>query len=327
MASFLFLDNALANFLSAIQIAWADTIQLYGARILLMLVILALGINWLYAFSQRDIGRWLDSTVHSLISSGILYVIFLHANYWAAAILLTFEQIAQAITGLSPASLTPSGIIVSGITTCILFWKAAAHAMWMLAPMSAVEAFVCGIAVMLSFTGAAIIYLITIVEVWAVIIGGMLLLAFASLPWTAAILPLWALSVLRYSMKIFMLLAVLALGLTLAVGWATDMAANSGSISSNISLMLQAIVESLLFVACVYFLPTAVSNLVAGGQGSVMAVGEAMLGAAAAAGAGLAGSAAITAGKAATKAGVTAIAKSGSVGGQTVNAVRRMILA
>lgn len=330
MASFAFLDNALANFLGTIQTVWYDAITIYGAEILLLLVIVALGINWLAAFSQRDAGRLVDSTAHSLIAAGVLYVIFLHAREWSTAVLDTFIQLAQLITGLSPAALNPSGIISSGITTCILFWKAAAHAMWTLSPISAVEAFICGILVMVSFTAAAIIYILAMIEVWAIMISGMLLIAFATIPWVAATLPTWGLSILSRSMKIFTMLAVLAVGLALAQGWATDMAASSGTISSNISRMLQAIVESLLFAACVYFVPNSLARLVAGSSGSAIGLGEALLASAAAAGAGLAGKAATQSANAGRQGAIAALGTASSVAGTTAGhaakAVRSMIL-
>ena len=142
----------------------------------------------------------------------------------------------------------------------------------------------------LSFSAAAIIYLLTLIEAWSIIIGGPLLFAFASIPWAAAILPRWGLSILSVSVKVFALLAVIAIGLTEAQGWATAMAANSGSISGNISLMFQAITEALLFVACVYYIPRTLSNLVAGGAAAIMTTGETMLGAAAGAAGGAAAS-------------------------------------
>ena len=120
-----------------------------------------------------------------------------------------------------------------------------------------------------SFDVAAIIYLMALIEAWAIIIGGSLLLAFASIPWFAAMLPRWILSILSISVRVFALLAVLAIGLTEAEGWATAMTANSGSISRNISVMLQAITEALLFVACVYFIRRTLSNLVAGGAAAM----------------------------------------------------------
>ena len=74
-----FLNNSLTDFLAAIQGTWSATIQIYGVKILLMLLVVSLGINWIYAISQRDAGRLLDSTVNSLVSAGVLYTITFQA--------------------------------------------------------------------------------------------------------------------------------------------------------------------------------------------------------------------------------------------------------
>ena len=123
MANFTFLNNSLNDFLLAIQGTWSSTIQIYGVKILLMLLVISLGINWIYAISQRDAGRLLDSTVYSLVSAGVLYTIFLNAQTFGAAVLNTFIQIGQATSGLSPEALTPSGIVQSGLNLALIFWK------------------------------------------------------------------------------------------------------------------------------------------------------------------------------------------------------------
>ena len=322
MTSFTFLNNSLNDFLLAIQGTWSATIQIYGVKILLMLLVVSLGINWIYAISQRDAGRLLDSTVNSLVAAGVLYTIFLNAQTVGAAVLNTFIQIGQATSGLSTDALTPSGIAQSGLRLAQIFWNAGGLASWLISPMSAIETLICSLVVVIAFDAAAIIYLMALIEAWAIIIGGSLLLAFASIPWFAAMLPRWILSILSISVRVFALLAVLAIGLTEAQGWATAMAANSGSISGNISLMFQAITEALLFAASVYFIPRTLSNLVAGGAAAVMTTGEAMLGAAAGAGAGAAAAGAAAARNAAA-AGTTAAIQGA---GQLAATVRRMLM-
>jgi P-type conjugative transfer protein TrbL len=326
MTSFTFLNNSLSDFLLAIQGTWSATIQIYGVKILLMLLVMSLGINWIYAISQRDAGRLLDSTVYSLVSAGVLYTIFLNAQTFGAAVLNTFIQIGQATSGLSPNALTPSGIVQSGLTLGEIFWNASSRASWLISPMSAIETFICSLVVTLSFSAAAIIYLLTLIEAWSIIIGGPLLFAFASIPWAAAILPRWGLSILSVSVKVFALLAVIAIGLTEAQGWATAMAANSDSISGNISLMFQAITEALLFVACVYYIPRTLSNLVAGGAAAVMTTGETMLGAAAGAAGGAAASGAAAAGATARNAAAAGTTAAIQGAGNLSATIRRMLM-
>ena len=322
-----FLDQAYLHYLTAIQDTWSSIILIHGVKILLMLVVVELGINWTYAIGQRDAGRLIDSTAYSLLSAGVLYTVFLHAQEWGDAVLQTFIDLGRAVSTLSPATMTPSGIVDLGLSTASIFWEACAHASWVWQTATAVTTLICTLVIAACFGIAGIIYLLALIEAQAVIIGGSLLLAFAALPYTAPIFPAWGLRVLSVSMKIFTLLAVLTIGLEEARLWSAAMEANKALISQNIGLMFQAILESILFVACVYYVPNALASLVVGGGAAVMNAGEGMLASAA----GAAGSAAESAGGSAAKtggqlaaAGAMAAGKAAAQGAKS--AVRSMLL-
>jgi type IV secretory pathway TrbL component len=193
---------------------------------------------------------------------------------------------------MSPDVLTPAGVAESGLQIARIFWAASGHASWFLAPISALEDLICTIAIVVVFGAAAIIYLLALAEVWALIIAASVLLAFAALPWTWSMFPGWALTVLSASIKVFFLLAVLAIGLNEATGWSTAMAATSGTIADNVSLLMQATVEALLFFGLVYYIPGLMARMVVGGAGPALQAGEAMLADAVGAGAGAAAGAA-----------------------------------
>jgi hypothetical protein len=95
------------------------------------------------------------------------------------------------------------------------------------------------------------------------------------------------------------------------------MSATSGTIVDNISLMMQATVEALLFVATIYYIPSLMARLVIGASGPVLQAGEAILGS-------IGGGASAGAMNAAAKApgalgsATTATAKAGVSGAQIV---------
>jgi type IV secretory pathway TrbL component len=155
----------------------------------------------------------------------------------------------------------------------------------------------CAIAMVVAFFLASIIYLMALVQVWALIVGATALLAFAALPWTWHIFPGWGMSLLSVCVKIFFLLAVLAVGLNEAQGWAAAMAGSAGSIVEDASLAVEAMVESLLFFGLIYYIPGLMSGLVLGATSSVMNAGEALIGGMAGAGASAAGGLAAKAAK------------------------------
>jgi type IV secretory pathway TrbL component len=185
--------------------------------------------------------------------------------------------LGQQVSGLSPAALTPSGVLTQGIQLVKILWEAAGAASWFKAPTVAIETMVCVLVIVFAFAVSSIIYLLALVEAWALIIGGSLLLAFAPLPWTWNIFPGWGLRVLGACVKTFFLIAVLALGLNEAAGWTAAMAAASSTLAVNASVMMQAVTEALLFVALVYYIPAIMASLVTGGAGAAINAGETIL--------------------------------------------------
>jgi type IV secretory pathway TrbL component len=83
--------------------------------------------------------------------------------------------------------------------------------------------------------------------------------------------------VLSACVKTFFLIAVLALGLNEAAGWTAAMTSSSAGIAIDASLMMQAVTESLLFVALVYYIPGTMASLVTGGAGTAITAGETIL--------------------------------------------------
>jgi type IV secretory pathway TrbL component len=158
-----------------------------------------------------------------------------------------------------------------------ILWNAAGEASWFKAPQVAIETIICALFMVFAFATASIIYLLALVEVWALIIGGSFLLAFAPLPWTWNIFPGWGLKVLAACVKTFFLIAVLALGLNEAAQWTAAMTTSSAGFAVNASLMMQAVTEALLFFALVYYIPGIMAGLVIGGAGAAMIAGETIL--------------------------------------------------
>jgi type IV secretory pathway TrbL component len=253
--------------------------------------------------ATQDVPAFILGFCYTILALAVLHAVFLYSQTLATGVLNGFLSWGQQVSGESPTVLTPSGIAESGLQLARVFWSASGHASWFVAPLSALEDLICTAVIVVAFGIAAIIYLLATIEAWVLIIGASVLLAFAALPWTWAMFPGWALAVLSACIKIFFLLCVLALGLHEATNWTAAMAATSGTLTENISLMMQATVEALLFVGSVYYLPNLMARLVIGAAGSALNAGEGIITDLAGATAGAAGGA------------VAAVAEPGAVGG------------
>lgn len=275
---FLFLNNTLDHFLLAIQNVWDPVFQMEGIKILLAIGAIAFAIYAIQLVATQDVPGFILGFGYTIISLAVLHAVFLYSQELATGVLNGFLQWGQEVSNMSPATLTPGGIAESGLTLARIFWNAGGHASWFTAPISALEQLICSALVVITFGIASIIYLLARIEVWALIIAASVFLAFAALPWTWSMFPGWALTVLAACVKIFFLLAVLALGLHEAAVWATAMAAVDLTIADDVSLMMEATVEAILFLGMVFYIPNLMSRMVVGGAGAVMNAGEAMIG-------------------------------------------------
>jgi P-type conjugative transfer protein TrbL len=292
---FLFLNNALNHFLQTIQNVWAPVFQMHGIAMLLTVSAVAFCIYMVQFGFTGDAPSFIIGMAYTVLALAVLHAIFIYSQQFAEDVLNGFITWGQETSGMSPAVLTPSGIMETGLQLARIFWTAGGHASWFTAPISAIETVICTIVVCVAFGLAAIVYLIALIEVWALIIAASVLLACAAMPWTWNMFPGWGLTVLSACIRIFFLLCVLAIGLAEATAWTEAMAATSGTISDNLSLMMQATIESLLFIGLVYYIPRLMARMVVGAADTMMHAGEAVLASIAALAASKAGSAALSA--------------------------------
>jgi P-type conjugative transfer protein TrbL len=277
MLQFQFLNNALTDFENTIQGVWAPVLQAQGIQILLAVGAIAFAVYAIQLLATHDLPTFILGFAYTIVSLSVLHAVFLYSQDLATDMLSGFQALGQQVSGLSPETLTPSGVLTQGIQLVKILWEAAGAASWFKAPTVAIETMVCVLVIVFAFAVSSIIYLLALVEVWALIIGGSLLLAFAPLPWTWNIFPGWGLRVLGACVKTFFLIAVLALGLNEAAGWTAAMARSSSTLAVNASVMMQAVTEALLFVALVYYIPGIMASLVTGGAGAAITAGETIL--------------------------------------------------
>ena len=316
-----FLNTALLDFLNAIQNDWSANFLSVGITILLGLGAIAFAVYAIQLLITGDVHQFILGYAMTVLSLALLYAVFLNAQELATEVYNGFQAWAQQLTGLSPATLSPSGVMETGLQLARIFWDAAGAASWFHEPFSALVEMFCTIGMVVAFAVAAIILLLAEVQAWALIDGGLILLAFAALPWTWHMFPGWGISVLSACIKIFFLFAILAVGLTEAQGWATTMAGAAGTIVEDASLSFEAMIESLLFLGLVYYIPGLMSGLVLAAASSVMNAGEALIAGMAGAGASAVGGLAEAAAAAAPGNVARGAARTARAARATVNAM------
>jgi P-type conjugative transfer protein TrbL len=272
------LDTVLNNFTSAISGVWGPSFSAYLLPLLLALVCLQFGMIAIEAAISRDLPLLLIHVMLGIIRVSIVVAIFQHAFEWGSDITQTFQQIGQSVAGFAP-SFGPSEVFNQGGTMMQVIFHAKAKGSFLSETIQSVEFLITGVVVMACWVVASLIYLGCLIEAALLVYGGPLIIAFTPLSWTFDLLLVWARSLLSIGFKVALILATLAIGITLAAQWDADITASAGTLTTNIWHLLIAIVESAIFAFCVWKVPDRLSGLAPGA--AILGFGEAVAGVAA----------------------------------------------
>jgi P-type conjugative transfer protein TrbL len=317
-----FLDTVLSDFQNGIN-ALTPLIVVYGMPIFGTIALLAFAAAAFMSMVRRDLGATLDALAYTIAVIACGEWFFSEAVPWMTALQQTFIQYGQQLTGQSPATLTPSGVLAQGIVIASQLLTAAGTRSWFFMSLAELAALVAGVIVIFAFIGIAIILLLCEVELATVIVLGSIVLIFSVLPWVLPSLQRYALTVLGLGVKLIALLCIIGLGLIEAAGWTADLAAHAAKLTKDFHLIFLPAGEAILFVAVAYFAPNIIAGLVSGGAGPSIGLGEMFLGAAAAEG----GAAARQGAQMAATAGIGAASSAaGTAAGTAARAVRNMLL-
>lgn len=255
--------NSVLDTLTAAMAGWAPLLVLYATRILAVIVAIQFIYIGVEVARSHDATRLLDQIATGAIRIGLVYVLLSHGIEWGNAIISTGIQVGQAVTGQSPAVLTPSGVFNLGLGTAGILLQANAASAW-LHPVQEIEFFFGALAVILLWAGAALIYLLTLLEAAWVVTIGVLLIAFSALDHTISMLIRLATDILSLAIKIAVLMMLLATGMVLAQEWQVLLAGNSGIISTDAYWLLISIVQAVVLFMLVLKLPARIVSIVGG---------------------------------------------------------------
>lgn len=293
------LNNVLATVQNAIQVYYPQLVIIF-TLVLGMLAVLQLAMPAVRAMTGGDLSAFFSDAATVLLRIGLLYVVMGHIE-WANDVYQGFIQIAQRVTGQSPQVLTPSGVFNSGLTLVSILSSAKGVGGW-LHPILTIEFAILVPIVFLSFLGAALIYLWALIDASWIVFSGPIFIALAGLEQTYDSIFDWAMKVLGISIKVLLLIMVIAVGMVLIQGWSAELADNSAAITKNLYWLVKSVAEAVLFGLMVAFIPNYIMS-VASNASSGMQHGENL----AANAPGTAASAAYSKSKGAAKAGQKAV--------------------
>ncbi len=209
--------NAGANYSAAIQP--------YAIKLFVALLLLDILVTWIQftGEGQLDAPHYLGRLIKHILSAGFVYLMIVNAFPWMNAVLKSFSAIGAAVTGL-PA-LSPQTVFQIGGNMASTIFNTRANASLItdieLAIVQSVSAFV----VLLAFVITAAMLLLTLIEAYLVVGGGVILLGFGANRFTAPVAEGYFGYVIRVGVRLLFFYLVLAIGVQMANQWSAALSA------------------------------------------------------------------------------------------------------
>lgn len=213
---------------------------------------------------------------------------------WGKAVTDTGSQIGADISGLAPASLTPTTIFGYGAHVIGDIWGARSWGMWFHVGND-VSLILVSLVTVVAYAAAAIYFFWVLLEAAYTVLFGPLYIAFSALEWTWPSLFSWAGEVLATTFKLIAVTTMLGIGTSLADGWVATFDSAGTLINLHRNMYSDsALIQALVFLFITTAVPIVTGKLVkthfgSHGQGGFSEAGYGRMTAAAWAGARLAG--------------------------------------
>src|SRR5215469_10297955 len=211
--------NEIANQFYATGARYSGAIEPYALKLFVGLLLIEILITWIQfiAEGQLDGPYFLGRLLKQILAGGFVYLMIVNAFPWMSAVLKSFSAIGAAVTGL-PA-LNPQSVLQLGSTMAATIFDAPANTSMMtnveLLIVQSVSAFV----VLLSFVITASMLLLTLIESYLVVGGGVILLGLGASRFTAPAAEGYFGYVIRVGIRLLFFYLVLAIGVQMANQW------------------------------------------------------------------------------------------------------------
>jgi type IV secretion system protein TrbL len=217
--------NDIANQFYTAGVNYSAAIQPYAIELFVALLLIDILITWIQfnVEGQLDSSFFLARLIKHMLSGGFVYLMIVNAFSWMTAVLKSFSAIGASVTGL-PA-LSPQTVLQLGSNMASTIFNAPANASMMtnieLAIVQCVSAFI----VLLSFVITASMLLLTLIESYLVVGGGVILLGLGANRFTAPAAEGYFGYVLRVGVRLLFFYLVLAIGVQMATQWSAALTA------------------------------------------------------------------------------------------------------
>jgi len=210
--------NAIGGQFTAAAQAYANGIQPYATRLfaaLLFIEILVTAIQ--YMTDQGDAPRYIGRLFRHLFSAGFIYLMLINAFPWMTGVMKSFSAIGAAVSGVP--NLSPSTVLDLGGQMAETIYNTPASTGMIPNFSMALGQTVAAFFILLSFTIIAALALLVVIEMYLVVGGASILLAFGGSRFTAPIAEGYFGYVIKAGVRLLFFYLVLGIGVKIATQW------------------------------------------------------------------------------------------------------------
>ena len=217
-------NDIVAQFYTAAA-KYSAGIQPYAIKLFLALLLIDILVTWIQftAEGQLDASHFLGRLIKHILSGGFVYLMIVNAFSWMNAVVKSFSTIGAAVTGL-PA-LSPQTVLQLGANMAGTIFDAPANASMMTNIELAIVQSVAAFFVLLSFVVTAAMLILTLIEAYLVVGGGVILLGLGANRFTAPAAEGYFGYVIRVGVRLLFFYLVLAVGVQMATQWSAALLA------------------------------------------------------------------------------------------------------
>ena len=210
--------NAIGGQFTAAAQAYANGIQPYATKLfaaLLFIEILVTAIQ--YMTDQGDAPRYIGRLFRHLFSAGFIYLMLINAFPWMTGVMKSFSAIGAAVSGVP--NLSPSTVLDLGGQMAETIYNTPASTGMIPNFSMALGQTVAAFFILLSFTIIAALALLVVIEMYLVVGGASILLAFGGSRFTAPIAEGYFGYVIKAGVRLLFFYLVLGIGVKIATQW------------------------------------------------------------------------------------------------------------
>jgi type IV secretion system protein TrbL len=306
-------DDILNDYMQGAK-KWQSSLQSIAKNLFALGAVISLSWTGIrLALKPKEFEGFIGAMVMQVMTLGFFYMLVQQGPSLSGLIITSFQSAGQQASGSGP--LSPSAIVTIGFDCLFHIMDAIGSMGWEDTAAFGLPLAFAGIVILLCFVVAAILMLLTFIEAYFVMYGGVLLLGFGSMPWTRDIPKNYLTYAINVGVRIFVLYLVLTIGMTAAQAWPAMVATGAGQqIMHNVFYIFAA---AIVFAAVAWKVPGIAGAMTTGAVNMSAADGIGVAAAAggmafAGAGIGVAAARAVAGGTMSTVRGATQAIRAGS---------------